>query len=359
MLEEESIQIIRDSQSQSIAAKQLIDEQLSLIYTHNWFNIWVPKAYGGLEYSLEEGLRLLEELAYYDGSLAWTITLCSGANMFAGYIDPIQAEQLFAMPTTCFGGSGQVAGQAVWDGEFYQVSGTWKYATGAPHLSHFTLNAAVFDQDKPRLNKDGTAVVYSFFVPKEEVIIHYDWDTFGLESTASHSFTLQNSKLRPESSFILSPTNRHFDHPLYRIPFLLFASLTLVVNYMGMYRRFVRLAEKYFFNKSKDPHWADQYSKARFKLIDSYQQKVAANNQFIKETTDYVWEQAMKGTINPEDPVISDATLVSKQIVNTIRTDISTLMPLLGIHAAQRENEINIVFRNIFTATQHSLLNIP
>ena len=191
MLQREAIQLIKDVQQESIKSKQLVESQLTLIYANNWFNIWVPKEYGGAGYSFKDGLELLKELAYYDAGLAWTVTLCSGANMFAGFIQPDKAKEVFGNPKVCFGGSGRATGKAVWDGEQYTISGMWSFATGAPHLSHFTLNAPIYDGEVPRLDEEGKVVVMSFFVPRDKVLIHYDWNTFGLECTASHSFSLE------------------------------------------------------------------------------------------------------------------------------------------------------------------------
>ena len=155
MLTPEQILIIKESQAEAFKMKSLPPATLKLAYENQWFNLWVPKVYAGLEASLVEGLTLLEELAYVDGSYAWTVTLCSGANMFAGFLEPSLAKGIFSQPTVCWGGSGRAAGTANWDGEHYILSGEWQYATGAPHLTHFTLNANLLDQGVPVLNEDG------------------------------------------------------------------------------------------------------------------------------------------------------------------------------------------------------------
>jgi alkylation response protein AidB-like acyl-CoA dehydrogenase len=274
MLKPQDIQIIQDFQRAGIAHKTLVREQLELIYDHNWFNIWVPNAYGGAAKSLPEGAALLEELAYWDGSFAWTVTLCSGANMFAGFIDQELAKAVFANREVCFGGSGRVGGKAVWDGQRYFISGEWQYATGAPHLTHFTLNSFIYHGDEQQFDTEGNPLVYSFFVPKDDVLIHYDWDTFGLESTASHSFSLINKPIDASYHFQLKPAARVSDEPLFRVPFRPFADVTLLVNYLGMYRRFLDLIQKYFFDKSKDPVWEEKFSKQRFRVLDGYQQQL-------------------------------------------------------------------------------------
>ena len=71
-------------------------EVLQWIEEENLWNIWVPKAFGGLECSLSDGLKTLQALARLDGSLGWTVTLCSGANFFIGNLRPEVAREVFA-----------------------------------------------------------------------------------------------------------------------------------------------------------------------------------------------------------------------------------------------------------------------
>ncbi len=357
MISEENIQVLKDNQAASITAKTLVKEQLSLIYDNNWFNIWVPKVLGGKELALKDGLALLEELAYWDGGLGWTVTLCAGANMFAGYLDGHLAKEVFSDRKVCFGGSGRATGKAVWDGESYKITGFWRFATGAPHLSHFTLNSFIFDGDEPRLDKEGNPVFYSFFVPRDKVLVHYDWDSFGLASTASHSFSLENAVVEANHAFQIRPEHRIDDNTLYRIPFIPFAELTLLVNYMGMYRRYLDLVEKFFFEKSTDENWLSKYGKGYFKKTDALRGQLDSDRLKVSALTDELWQESLKG--EQIDAVLMDNIAdTARGIVKTIREEVVSLFPLVGIMGAQNGEEINTVFRNIFTASQHSLLNV-
>jgi len=357
-LNEHTVAVIRDAQAKSILAKQLEAEQLELVYKNNWFNIWVPKEYKGLDLSLLEGFRLLKNLAYLDGAFAWTVTLCSGANMFAGFIEPELAREVFSNPKVCFGGSGRANGKAIFDGEKYHLTGVWQYATGAPHLTHFTLNAFIYDGEIQHVNEQGEPVVYSFFVPKEHVLVHYDWDTFGLECTASHSFSLDNVAIDKGYAFELKPSERKVESTLFKIPFMTFAELTLLPNYLGMYKRFLDLVEKYFFDKSKNTDWAEKFSKSRFRQVDSYQQKAELYEQKAEMLILQLWEQVSVDAGNISQELLTEIATESRRMVREIREAVTTLLPLVGISGAQKDNELNIVFRNIFTATQHSLLNL-
>jgi hypothetical protein len=80
----------------------------------------VPKEYDGLEVSLPDGLKIEEALATIDGSLGWTVTLCSGATLFIGYMQKDVAATIFADKKVCFGGSGRASGVARKNSDGYE-----------------------------------------------------------------------------------------------------------------------------------------------------------------------------------------------------------------------------------------------
>ena len=353
LLDTEIRYTIKDYMRESIALKTLSPELLELVYQQNWFNLWVPKAYGGRNTALPAGCRLLEELAYTDGGFAWTVTLCAGANMFAGFIDPALASRIFGEREVCWGGSGKPGGRADKDGDSFIISGSWKYATGAPHLTHFTLNAWIYEDGVPLLDKQGEPIYHSFFIDRADVLIHYDWDTFGLECTASHSFSVHELRVPAGRAFDLQPDKRTSEEPVFYYPFMTFAECTLAVNYIGMFRRFLDLFEKQLLVKSSDPEWAREKGKTLFKKIDVVRSAFEKKRDRFYELIDETWDKTA-----PDAILLSEIADLSKEMVRDIRIGTVDLFPYAGIAGAQRDNELNIVFRHIFTASQHALLNI-
>lgn len=353
MLQTDIRYIIRDNVLASIERKALTTELLELIYQQNWFNLWVPHVYGGLNAALKEGCQLLEELAYVDGGFGWTVTLCAGANMFAGFINPTLAEIVFKQAKVCWGGSGQPSGRADKVGDSFMISGTWKYATGAPHLTHFTLNAWVYENGEPVFDANGNPIYHSFFVDRNNVLIHYDWNTFGLECTASHSFSINELTVPKAHAFDLRPDSRTSHEPVFYYPFMTFAECTLAVNYVGMFRRFLDLFEKQLLVKSSDPEWATEKGKTLFKKIDVVRSAFEKKRDRFYELIDETWDK-----IEPDAILLSEIANLSRELVRDIRIGTVDLFPYAGIAGAQRDNELNIVFRHIFTASQHALLNI-
>ncbi|APU96784.1 acyl-CoA dehydrogenase [Sphingobacterium siyangense] len=353
-LSSEDIAILKDNQAKGIHQKTLSDGQLDLIFLRKWFKIWVPPALGGLGLSLPEGLNLLADLAYWDGGLAWTVTLCSGANLFVGFIDPVLGDQIFKTDRVCFGGSGQASGTATREGEHYRLRGFWRYATGAPHLTHFTLNAAIQEAGKPLLDEKGEPLIKSFFVDRDHVLVHYDWDTFGLEATASHSFSLEDILVDGRQSFEIDAAKSTRSELLYQYPFMPFAELTLLANFTGMYKRFLDLIEKLFVLKSNQSKWEKTESKEAFRVLDDFQQDYVNRREAIMNLAARSWVNLHDG--NDNAAIYEQIGIQSRDFVESILTNTIRLYPHTGISGAAIDHEINIIFRNIFTASQHKLL---
>lgn len=347
------IGLIQDNRVKSIEQKQLTIELLEIARREKWFNIWVPKELGGLELPLVDGCHFLEELAYWDGGISWTITLCSGANMFVGFVDQEEAKKVFADPKVCFGGSGKISGEAVEVDGGYRVSGKWPYATGAPHLTHFTANATVF-----QLESKQSIGFKSMFIPKEDVLIHYDWNTFGLEATASHSFSVDNVFVPYSQTFDILPEKAQHGSFLFQYPFKPFADLTLFVNYLGIFRRFCDLVQKYFYQKSNNVEWHETYGATFFKSLDNAQRLVEHSTTDIYALAEQSWKNLINDAIEDHESLYQDIAAKTRYYVQEMKGHFMELYPKCGIRAAQYEEEMNGVFRNFFTATQHSLLNI-
>lgn len=314
---------------------------LDVIAKENLWNLWVPKLYGGLEMTLTNGLKTLRHLAQMDGSLGWTVTLCSGANFFIGNLSKETANDIFIDPKEpiCFGGSGGVSGTAQRKGEGYTIYGTWKYATGAPYLTHFTLSAKIQERGKDVLDEEGMPLVRSFVLDRKDVNIIRDWNTMGLKATATHSFEVSSVWAHEKYSFVYN----QWYHPqnIFKIPFGVFADLTLWVNYVGMAAHFLEEA-KLVVNKSG--------------TLDKLASVISQSDAKILSWAGQVEDKIYLSDGFPED-WIGDIHLEASTSVKTISECIIGIYPLLGIRGCSEKHQLNQVFRDYFTATQHHIFS--
>ncbi len=323
---------LRGSSAEAEAAGRLTAEQLSIIYRNGWFKLFVPLSYGGLELALPEAVRLEEELAYIDGSLGWTVTLCAGANLFVGYIDQALAPSIFKDPNVCLGGSGQASGIAREDRGGYRISGRWQYATGAPHLTHFTANCTLGE----------TEAIKAVVLPRNEVHVHEDWNAFGLRATASHSFGVDDVWVDAAQVFTIAPEQATLTQPIYRYPFLQLAEATLAVNTLGMARHFLECMSATASGQGQE-------------MAQVAADRLALMRVTFYETLDESWDELCTcGTMGPETLLsVSDRCRVA---VKAARTLVMEAYPYAGLAAADRSTELNRIWRDLFTASQHSLL---
>ena len=313
---------------------------LEWIAKNNLWNLWIPKTYNGLELSLTDGLHKLQRLAKTDGSLGWTVTLCSGANYFIGNLHPKAADVIFlkSKHVVCFGGSGGVSGIAEQQGDNYIISGEWHYATGAPYLTHFTLNAKIMAYGKPVLNDDGTPLVYSFVIPKKEVTIIENWNTMGLKATATQSFKVESAVVASEYAFVYNQF--YLPQAIFKIPFSAFADLTLWVNYLGMAEHFLEEATTILEQQTLEPLYLT-LTKTNQQLYEFAKQIEVLTTSDVLVSNDYI-------------ETIHATAVVS---VKNISKAILDIYPLLGVKASSQQHPLNRIFRDYFTATQHHIFS--
>ena len=313
--------------------------QLELIYRQQWFNLFVPADFGGLQQSLPEALRLEEALAWTDGSVGWTVTICSGAAWFIGFLPPSAAREIFNSKKVCLAGSGQPSGIAERTAAGYRLTGHWKYATGAPHATVFTANCLLHQEGAPLLDSNGQPQVRAFWLYKEEVAVHPTWHTVGMVATASHSFSVQGLTVPEDRSFCIEPHAAVLAHPIFHYPFLPFAETTLAVNSAGMAVRFLDLC----------PPSA---------MRDSAQHRLQQLRASFYSAADASWIQLLQTQTLPAATLASVST-ASRQLAAGSLQLVDQLYPLCGLAAADPRSEINRVWRNLHTASQHALLRQP
>ena len=325
---------------------RLHPDMLALAYEQQWFRSLVPKRYGGLALPLPAMVRLEEGLSWADGSLGWTVTLCSGAGWFAGFFPPasfpemvgqapnaekMEPDVLFGDPGLCLAGSGTVSGHAeVVDGG-YRVSGRWPYASGAAHATAFTANCIIRAGGMPG---GATPLVRPFLFLRDEVVVDHDWNAVGLVATGSHGFAVRDLVVPAGRAFRIAAEASIDDDPLYKYPFMPLAEATLAANSSGMAR-----------------HFLDCCTELGVGGTDLEAASVALEERrgaFYREL-DRSWEQGSGGSQE-------GVSRASKELAAAVLYWVDKLYPQMGLSAARVDRSINRVWRDLHTASQHPLL---
>jgi alkylation response protein AidB-like acyl-CoA dehydrogenase len=334
---------------------KLHPEILELAYQENWFKLFVPEIYGGPNKKLPEILRLEEELAEADGSLGWTVTLCAGAAWFAGFLNPELAIEVFADREVCFAGSGAIGGVAIKTKTGYLLNGKWNYASGALHATIFTANCTLKNEHgEDILDENGEPEIKSFILKKEEVNILPGWSYFGLIATGSHAFEVKDLLVPENRTFKI---NQHIEvaDSGFDYPFLQLAETTLTVNSLGMTNHFIKLVEQSFYSRSGLGRYTDRQISFFNSELNRCKEEILNLRTSFYNVFDESWNQLMDTGKIAEDK-LAEVSSVSRKLAHVCWKSAANLFPYCGLEAAKKESEINRVWRDIHTASQHALL---
>jgi alkylation response protein AidB-like acyl-CoA dehydrogenase len=363
LIDNTTVETIRQSVVEAERMGELTASQLDVIYKNGWFNLFVPKAYGGLELSLPKALRLEETLAWIDGSFGWTITLCSGANWFIGFFQPEAAQQIFSTNKVCLAGSGRPSGIAKIINNGYEISGEWDYATGAPHATVFTANCMMEKEGVLLRDEKNEPIVRSFWFTSQEVTIHRNWKSTGMIATASHRFVVNKLNVPLHRSFIIDPSHVILPQAIYRFPFGAFAECTLAVNSAGMAVRFFELMEEIVTNNKKidnrvySPTNPSTITLLR-NLLEEAKATLDAKRETFYTTVDQSW-QLLHNSSSISEELLQQIATDSRALAFTALQLTDQLYPYAGLAASDPFSELNRVWRDLHTASQHPLLRFP
>ncbi len=330
--------------------------QQALVHRRGWLRMLAPASAGGMERPLPDVVRLEEAVARADGSAGWIVTLCAGAGWFAGFLPPSIAREVIRTRRVCPAGSGAPTGYADVEGEGYRLAGRWDYASGAPMATHFTLNAIVRSGGQPVLDAHGRPRIRAFLVPARHVQVEPTWNMTGLRATASHSYRIDGQWVAAGYSFAIFPEAATAGGPLYRFPFYSLAYVTLAANVAGMAAHFLDQAAACMAHRRQpgsDLTIAQAPAVARLSaaLDASFR---AARGAFYG-ALDAAWARVAGGGVL-DDTAMETLKHVSLALVSAARGAVDGLYPYCGLHAAREDSDINRVWRDFHTATQHTLL---
>lgn len=350
MLNEQDKKVIADSAARAEAAGFLLADQQALTHGQGWLKMLAPRAAGGAEMPLPQVVRLEEAIAEADGSMGWVVTLCAGAGWFAGFLPPETAHGIISTPNVCLAGSGAPTGFADKEGDGYRIAGRWDIASGAPMATHFTLNAVLRENGQPLAGPDGAPRIRAFVVPAAQVVVEPTWRSFGMKGSASHSYRIDGAWVPANHGFTINPVHATAPGTLYRFPFMLLAWVTLAANLSGLARHFLQLAQQIVAARRQPPASSQEALARAAMALESSRERMYA---LLEQS----WAQA-EGEGGRVDEVI-DAQLreASMALVFAARRAVGDIYPYCGLRAAQEDSEINRVWRDFHTASQHALFS--
>lgn len=154
------------------------------------FAIGYPAEWGGPQMRVDDQIRLIEQLARFDGSVGWNVTIMADSGLYAGRLGRELAAQIYPsmdMPTA---GSFNPPGVAEPVDGGYRLSGRWRFGTGIRNADRVLGRFRRHVDGQPAFDANGDPDLWVAWFPGEAVVRHDTWHTTGLAGSGSCDYSI-------------------------------------------------------------------------------------------------------------------------------------------------------------------------
>ncbi|MBI5288434.1 MAG: acyl-CoA dehydrogenase family protein, partial [Chloroflexi bacterium] len=199
--------------------RQVPPALVGILHDHRMFDMILPRKYGGLEDTIPNMVRVLEELAIQDGSTAWAVGIGNGTSIISAYM-PEETTRAMFTPRAVSGGAQAPFGRATIVDGGYRVTGRWPFGSGSTHCSIIVGGTIIMDGDAPRMLPGGFPDYRTAVFPVEDVDILDTWHVVGLSGTASRDIEVKDVFVPEDRMLGMMSGPPAVDGPNYRFPAL-------------------------------------------------------------------------------------------------------------------------------------------
>ncbi|MEM1435891.1 MAG: acyl-CoA dehydrogenase [Pseudomonadota bacterium] len=238
--------MLRDYAAQAEVQRKPVDEVMQAIEATGAYRWFVPKQYGGYEYSLRGFVEVALALGGGCTSHAWVTTFCMEHNwLLALYDRPAQDDLFGSRPYIIAPGVLAPNGKATPCEGGFRITGRWQWGTGVMHADHVMVGALtpVPGREAPMLAM--------YVLPIAAVEVQDTWHIEGMVGTGSNDIAVNDVYVPAHRMVDLStlsdgtsPGSKLNDSHLYRMPMLPVLGLTAAAPLVGAARTAVRLFEE-------------------------------------------------------------------------------------------------------------------
>ena len=241
--------LLREHAVVAEADRRLPDEVVTRLSEAGLFRMLTPCRLDGCETRLRTVVAVTETLGVADGSAAWLVALSTAHAWMAGLFSERAQQDIFgADPDAVIAGriarvagGGDDARAEPVDGGV-RINGRFAYASGSHHAKWLLLGATAVDEVSQ------IADLLICLAPTSELHLEDTWHTVGLRGTGSNTWIAEDHFV-PEHRLISTRAmsdgmrvRRRTDEPMYRLPVMAVATLTLLGPILGLDEAALRLA---------------------------------------------------------------------------------------------------------------------
>jgi len=212
------------------AARHVPRDLLDDLIAAGCFGVLVPTSHGGAGADVLTAMRLYEDLAVADASVAWIVMIGGGAWCDLVTLPRATFDAVFAKGSrTIVAGAFNPAGSITPVNGSYRVEGRWGFASGCEHADWIFGNCV-------EGLVDGHPMLRAALFAPDEIVIEDTWTATGMCATASHHFRVEDVSVPADRTFIPLEGESCIDEPIARIHTPAFVSLVVSSVALGIAR---------------------------------------------------------------------------------------------------------------------------
>ena len=323
--------------------RELTKPVVAALIDGGFFHMLKTRSVGGMELKPSIFAQVTEAIAAADGSTGWVVCQSNGCSTSSAYLDPPVAKEIFgpANGILAWGPPGPYEAIPVDGG--YQVSGTWRFASGSQNATYLGAHMKI----------KGTGETRSFLFPKTSAKMKDIWHTLGLRGTASNEYSVKDLFVPEERAMHRDdPRYRHSDgfvhrytsNQLYSIGF---GGVGLGIA-RGMIDAFLTLPSTKQSRGASKPIRENNVVQSQFAQCDA---RWRSARLLLHDAADDAWdtiEQHGEMTLEQRARI----RLASTFAIQTSREVCNTIYHMVGSYAVFEENPFERRLRDIHTVAQ-------
>ena len=347
---------LRDASARIREGRRLPPDVVELLRDTGVFGMAVPKAWGGPELDPLSQLEVLEVLATADAAAGWCAMIGCDTGYYGAFLDETIGRATFGDTSLITAGmTGPGNARAVREGDGWRVSGRWSFGSGSTHADRIVGGSMLYEPDGSMVNgPDAFPEFRTFVLPMDEIELHDNWFTTGLEGSGSGDYSVDGVFVPDELCFHpLRPPRR--EENLYRLPWWFIVKVAAVP--LGIGRRAIeetaaiaegKLVMPDFVMLRDRPMTHAEMAKAEALL--------ASARAYVVDAVGSVWETTAAGD-EPSPRQRATLRLAMTTAGQSAREAVQRCYDLAGTTAIQRSCPLDGLLRDVTTANQHLVLN--
>ncbi|PQA85905.1 acyl-CoA dehydrogenase family protein [Hyphococcus luteus] len=334
----------------------LTDKTVEALQAAGLYTMLLPKELGGEQVSFSDAIRIIEDIAYADGSAGWCTMVAGVASSSVGaFIPDAGAEQIYGDgPKRIVAGQGVPRGLAQRTDGGFIIEGNWSYGSGIYHAEIIHSGCTVMRDGQPERYDDGRPIVILAHFDREHIDLGHNWDVLGLRGTGSYDYSVKNLFVPDDMCYEYAATEPLRGGNQYSLGLVGFTSFGHTAWAIGVGRRTLdELAE---IARTKANPFGVIGDSASFKEKYAHAEaKYRSARAFCYEAWDDLSETLLKGR-----PATNEQIALIRLAMRHIHDVISENAVFAHINAggaSLRKSRLQRCFRDIHAGTQHVLLS--